>query len=72
MKVYVVTKARPFHDEAYLFVEGSLKKAEKRLRKFDPFIKKAPNYTGSHYFSENGGKGEIRNLYWIREEDVYE
>ena len=33
MKVYVVTKARPFHDETYLFVAASLKLAEKKVAK---------------------------------------
>lgn len=64
MKVYVMTKSKPFRDEIYLGVRSSKKAAEKALREKFPYMKK----DGDHaFFITVDGKTEIL---FIHEEEV--
>lgn len=43
MKVYVITKAKPFEPETYLGIKKTVKKAEKFLRELFPYMRKTGN-----------------------------
>jgi len=68
MKVYVVTEAKLFGAERYLFVKKSKKEAEKTLRKISPHMRPADSATKSvsNYWSDSSGN----LLYFIHEEEI--
>lgn len=64
MKVYVMTKARPFQAEQYMGVKSSRKSAEKALRDVFPFMRKSA--MGDDYVSDK----ENTWLLFIHEEEL--
>ena len=52
MKVYVITKAKPFHEEIFVDVATSRKQAEKILREKYPYMKPDGNNSFSSQTKE--------------------
>ena len=52
MKMYVITKAKPFHEEIYVGVAKSRKDAEKMLRQKWPYMKPDGNNSFSSQTKE--------------------
>ena len=64
MKVYVMTKAKPFEAEQYIGVKGTKKAAEKALREVFPHMRK--DVGGENYISDKDNTW----LLLIHEEEV--
>lgn len=64
MKVYVMTKAKPFEAEQYMGVKATKKAAEKALREVFPHMRK--DVGGESYISSKDNAW----LLFIREEEV--
>lgn len=64
MKVYVITKAKPFQAEQYMGVKSSKKSAEKDLRDAFPYMRKSG--FGDNYVSDK----ENTWLLFIHEEEL--
>ena len=68
MKIYVVTEAKPFGVERYMFVKKTKKEAEKTLRNISKFMRETDSTrTGvSAYISD----ASCKLFYFIHEEEI--
>lgn len=66
MKVYVMTKAKPFEEEVYIGVASSVKAATKRLRGMYPHMR--PSEGSNMSFISDGYENPL--LLFIHEEEV--
>lgn len=67
MKVYVITKAKPFQGERFIGVASSKKKAEKVLRKQFPYMKSGSDNDGYWTYTSDA---KVEYVLFIREEEV--
>ena len=68
MKVYIMTKAKPFGEETYIGVRKSAKEAEKALREKFPYMRPTDgNVPGIKAFTSDK---DSNYLLFIREEEI--
>lgn len=67
MKVYVITKAKPFSEERFIGVASSKKKAEKVLRKQFPYMRLGSDNDGYWTYTSDA---KVEYVLFIREEEV--
>ena len=70
MKVYLMTKAKPFHPEVYLGEKGSLKEAEKALRTVSPYMRKLESVAHKKNVRTYAADKSYSLLYFIYEEEI--
>lgn len=66
MKVYVMTKCKPFKEEVYIGVTNSLKKAESLLRKNYPHMTPTGKAGGVNTYMDR----DAQMLFFVHEEQV--